>query len=145
MHERRTYEVGVIGEQRAGKATERSGDDEANELITKRREADGAHSPLVGARTADDQAEAGIDQPPDQIDAGQQKREAQIVKHGFVVEVDGGKYAALVNGEAVVAAIPGKPAGDVVDHLRKRQCDHNEIDPAGAQTECADDKRVESG
>src|ERR1700691_1454458 len=120
MHERRTYEVGVIGKQRTGKAAQRPGDDEGDELITKCREADGAHAPFVGARAADDQAEAGIDQPPYQINAGQQKRKAKIVEHRFVVEVDRGEYAALVNGEAVVAAVPSEPAGDVVDHLRKR-------------------------
>src|SRR5215470_11212159 len=68
VHDRGTDEVGVVGKERAGKAADRAGDDEAGELVTIGRETDGAHAALVRARTLNNHAEARVHHAPDQID-----------------------------------------------------------------------------
>src|SRR5215813_1907847 len=70
MHDGGADEMGVVGEQHAGKPADDAGDDEADELVAQDREADRAHAPLVRAHALDHQAEARIDQPPDQVDRG---------------------------------------------------------------------------
>src|SRR3954471_11445419 len=141
-HHRRIDEVGVVGEKHAREAADHPRDDEAGELVTEGRKADGAHAPLVGARALDHHAEARIDQPPDDIHGRQQQREAEIVEKGLVREVDPvAELAALVDRHAVVAAVAVERDGDVVGHLREGQRDHDEVDAAGAQAQRADHQR----
>src|SRR5262249_50386216 len=82
----------------------------------------------------------------DQINADKQQPETKIIEHGPIAEIDqASEAAAVINGEAVVTAIAVESDGDVIDHLRECQCDHDEIDAARAQTERADDKGIERG
>ena len=70
------------------------------------------------------------------------EREAQIVEQRLVVEIENAaELAALVDGQAVIAAIAVEPDGDEIDHLRKGERDHDEINAAGAQAERADHER----
>ncbi len=93
-----------------------------------------------------DEAEARIGDAPDQEDHAEQTSEAEVVELHAVAEIDqAGEVAALVDGKAVIAAVARQPRGDVIGHLRKRQRYHDEIDAAGAQTERADDERVQRG
>src|SRR5262249_62383308 len=82
----------------------------------------------------------------DQINADKQQPETKIIEHGPIAEIDqASEAAAVINGEAVVTAIAVESDGDVIDHLRECQCDHDEIDAARAQTERADDEGIERG
>src|SRR5579883_140289 len=142
VHDGGADEIGMIGEQHAGEAAQHTGDDEAGELVAKSGEADRAHAPFVRAGALDHQAEARVDQARDQKDRREQEGEAEIVECGLVVEVDhAAEAAAMVDGEAVVAAVAIEAARDVVGHLREGERDHDEVDAAGAQAERADAER----
>src|ERR1700722_10261256 len=135
-------EVGVVRQQHAGEPAQHAGDDEAGELVAKRRKAERAHAPLVRARTLDHQAEAGIDEARHEIDGGDQQREAEVVELRLVGKIDhAGEGAAMIDREPVVAAVAVEAARDVIGHLRKRERDHDEVDAARAQAERANAKR----
>ena len=81
-----------------------------------------------------------------EINARQQHRETEIIKQRLVAEIDEtAELAAMVDGQAVVAAVAIEPDRHVIDHLREGERDHDEIDAAGAQAERADDERVQRG
>ncbi|MHC2518590.1 hypothetical protein ACVMHW_004472 [Bradyrhizobium diazoefficiens] len=106
--------------------------------------ADRLHALLVGAQALHDETEARIDDAPDQEQDAEKTGEAEIIELHAIAEIDQpGEVAALVDGEAVVAAVTRQPRGDVIGHLRKGQRDHDEIDAAGAQRERADHQRVD--
>ncbi|MGX1151499.1 hypothetical protein AB7M15_007321 [Bradyrhizobium ottawaense] len=91
-------------------------------------------------------AEARIDDAPDQEDDAEEAGEAEIIELRAVRQVDQpGEVAALVDGEAVIAAVACQPRSDVIGHLREGERDHDEIDAAGAQRERADHERIERG
>src|SRR5712671_3226757 len=141
MHDGGTDEGGVVGEQHAGQPADGAGEEEADEPVAEGRKADRAHAPVVRARALDHHAEARIDDAPDQIEDGQQQSETQIIELHTVGEVDRvAEAAATVDSETVVAAIAVEADRDVIDHLRKGERDHDEIDAAGAQAERADDE-----
>ena len=72
----------------------------------------------------------------------EQAGEAEIIELHAVRQVDQpGEIAALVDGEAVVAAVTRQARGDVIGHLREGERDHDEIDAAGAQRQRADHQR----
>src|SRR3954451_3937113 len=124
VHHRRADEVGIVGEQRAGEAADHARDDEADESVTIGVKANRLHALLVGAHPLHHHAEARIDDAPDQIEAAEQATEAEIVKLHPVREIDqSAEIAALVDGEAVVAAVARKAGGNVIGHLRKGQRD----------------------
>src|SRR5215475_2138128 len=115
VHERRADEVGMVGEQRSGKPAQHAGEDETEQLVAVGGEPDRLHAPLVRARALNHHAEAGMHEPPDQIDRREQQRETEIIEGGLVGEVDERtELAAFVNGHAVVAAIPVEPDRDVI-------------------------------
>ena len=100
----------------------RAGDDEADQLVAVGRKADRAHARVVRARALDHQAEARIDQPPDQIDRGEQQREADVIELHLVRQIERrDELAALVDGQPVVAAVARQPGDDVIGHLREGQ------------------------
>src|SRR5262249_40097031 len=79
---------------------------------------------------------------PDQIDSDKQQSETKIIEDRAVAQIDqASELATMIDGQAIVTAVAVEPDRDVIDHLRERQCDHNEIDAARAQTERADDER----
>ena len=83
-------------------------------------------------------------QAPHQIDTCKQQREAQIVEERLVRKIDRiEELAALVDRQPIVAAVAVEAAGDVVDHLREGERDHDEVDAARAQRQRADDARGE--
>jgi HEAT repeat protein len=52
-----------------------------------------------------------------------------------------GKRIADIDRQAILAAI-GRPGdGEIIDHLREGERDHDEIDARGAQAERADQQR----
>ena len=142
VHHGRADEIGVVGEQRAGEPAHRARDDEADEPVARGGKADRLHALLVGAQALHHQAEARIDDAPDQEDPAEQTGEAEIIELHAVRQIDqAAEIAALVDGQAVVAAVTGEPGGDVIGHLREGERDHDEIDAAGAQRERADHQR----
>ncbi|MGY4346859.1 hypothetical protein ACVWXM_003326 [Bradyrhizobium sp. GM7.3] len=146
VHRGRADEIGVVGEQRAGEAAHHARDDEADQLVAFRGKADRLHALLVGAQALQDEAKARIDDAPDQEDHAEQAGEAEIIELRAVRQINQpGEVAALVDGEAVIAAITRQPRGDVIGHLRERQRDHDEIDAAGAQRQRADHQRIKRG
>src|SRR3984957_14005322 len=103
-HHRRADKVGVIGEQCAGQPAQGAGNNETDQAVAKDRKADRPHPPLVGARAADDQAKARIDEARTQENAADKDREAQIIEQRAVVEIEqAGELAALADGHTVVA------------------------------------------
>src|SRR4029077_9102086 len=75
-----------------------------------------------------------------------QQPETKIVEYRAIAEIDQpAEPATVIDGEAIITAVPIEPNGDVIDHLRECQCDHDEIDAARAQTERANDEGVECG
>src|SRR5947199_2782086 len=144
VHERRADEVGMVGEQRAGEPAQHAREYETEQLVAIGGKADRPHASFVRARPLNHRAEAGMYKPPYQIDRRQQQRETEIVEDRLVREIDdSAELAAFVDGHAVVAAVAVEPDGDVVDHLRERQRDHDEIDATRAQRERADRNREE--
>src|SRR5262245_32095612 len=142
VHERRADEVGMVGEQRSGKPAQHAREDETEQLVAVGGKPDRPHAPLVGSRALNHHAEAGMHEPPDQVDRRQQQRETKIVEGGLVGEIDDrAELAAFVDGHAVVAAISVESDRDVIDHLREGQRDHDEIDAARAQRQRADRER----
>src|SRR3984957_14326904 len=120
VHHRRADEIGVVGEQRAGEAADGAGNDKTDQTVTRGRKSDRMHAPLVGAQALHHQAEARIDDPPDQVDAAKQAEQADIIELYAVRQVDqAGKIAALVDGETIVTAVTRQPGGDVIGHLGK--------------------------
>src|SRR5262245_32333043 len=120
VHGRRADEAGMVGEQRAGKAADRTGDDKARQSIAEGRETDRLHAPVVRARSLDHQAEARVHEPKDQIDRTDEQHEAQIVEDGAVGEIDQSrKLAAAVDGQAVVGTVALEPDAEIVDELRE--------------------------
>ena len=116
--------------------------DEADQPVARGGKPDRLHARFVGAQALNHQAEARIDDTPDQIEPAEQAGEAEIIELHAVRQVDeAAEIAALVDGQAVVAAVAGEPGGDVIGHLRKCQRDHDEVDAAGAQGERADHQR----
>src|SRR2546423_15298 len=86
--------------------------------------------------------EARIDDTPDEKDYAEQQHEAEIVENNLVREIDeAAELAAAIDRQAIVGAIAVEADADIVDHLRERERDHDEVDAAGAQAECADDQR----
>ena len=68
--------------------------------------------------------------------------EAEIIELHAVRQIDeAAEIAALVDRQAVVAAVAREPRCDVIRHLREGERDHDEIDAAGAQRERADHQR----
>src|SRR5215831_6710844 len=142
VHQRRADEVGMVREQRAGEPAKHAREYERQELVAIGRESDRPHAPLVRARALDHHAEARMHKSPDDVDARQQQREAEIIERHFVREIDEpAELTAFVDGHAVVAAVPIEPDGDVIDHLRESERDHDEIDAARAQRKRADRER----
>ena len=61
------------------------------------------------------------------------QRETKIIELRLVGQIDeAGEFAAVVDGQAVVAAVAREAGDDVVGHLREGERDHDEIDAAGA-------------
>src|SRR5258708_33958173 len=95
--------------------------------------ADRLHALLVGTNALHHHAEPRIDDAPDQIDAAKQTAEAEIIELYAVRKVDqAAESAALIDRQAIVAAVTREPRGDVIGHLRKGERDHDEINAAGA-------------
>src|SRR5581483_8505325 len=141
IHRRRTDEFAEIGEQHAGKAAHRAGNDKAGQPVAVCRKADRAHAPLVRARATNHPSEARIDQPVHQINAAQQQRETEVIEAGAVGEIESpAELAAPIDGETVVAAITGEAGSDVISHLPEGERDHDEMDAARAQRQCAGDE-----
>ncbi len=68
--------------------------------------------------------------------------EAAVVELRAVREIDRiEELAAPVDVEAVVGAVAVETDAEIVDELRERQRDHDEIEPAGAQAQRADGER----
>ena len=87
-----------------------------------------------------------FDKPPDDDDHEQQQREADVVEDRLVREIDEpGKLAAPIDRQPVVGAIAVEADGDVVDHLREGERDHDEIHAACSQRQRADQKREQAG
>src|SRR5215831_8406082 len=83
-----------------------------------------------------------ITMPKREFTSRQTQREAEIVERHFVREIDeSAELAALVDGHAVVAAVPVEPDRDVINHLRESERDHDEIDAARAQAKRTDRQR----
>ena len=76
MHHGGTDKIAVVGQQRAGKATDGTGDHEGGKAIAIGWKTDRLHAPIVGARALDHQAEARIGEPPNQVDRGNEQEEA---------------------------------------------------------------------
>src|SRR5262249_7210085 len=90
----------------------------------------------------DHKPEARVDEPEAEINARDQKREAEIVKLRAVGEIDEiAELTAPRNREPVVAAVAVETDCDEIDHLGEGKRDHDEIDAARAQTESADHER----
>ena len=64
--------------------------------------------------------------------------------HGLMV-LSVPRRVADVDRQAVLAAVGGPGDGEVVDHLREGERDHDEVDAAGAEAEGADREGDEAG
>jgi hypothetical protein len=118
----------------SGEAAHRAGDDEADQPVPRGGKADRLHALLVGAQALHHQAEARIDDAPDQINAAEQAPGTEIVKLDAARQIDqAGKVAALVDRQAVIAAIARQSGRDVIGHLREGERDHDEINATRAQ------------
>src|SRR6185369_3500575 len=128
VHAGRADEVGIVRQQRAGKAADGARDDETDETIPVGMIADRLHALFIGTHALHHHAEPRIDDAPDQIDAAEQAAKAEVIELHAVRQVDqAAESAALVDGEAVVAAIAREARGDVIGHLREGERDHDEI------------------
>ena len=106
VHHRRADEIGVVGEQRAGQAAQRAGDDEAGEAGSGRSESRSRACAARSSARPDHHAEARIDEPPDQIERRQAAARGRRNRRpcGWT-DRSGRELAAPVDGQAVVAAV----------------------------------------
>src|SRR5262245_22018532 len=88
MHGGRADEAGVIGKERACEPAERARDHEASQAIAIGWKADRPHATVVRARALHHHPETRVDQPPDQIDRGDEDEQAEIVEHSAVGEIE---------------------------------------------------------
>src|SRR5437899_112470 len=142
VHELGGEVLGRVREQRAGEAARAPGEDEGDELVAERREADRPRARLVGLRGPDDHAEASVDEPVAQDQEEHEQRQNEVVERVRVPEVDEpGELAARPERHPVVAAIGLEADPEVVEHLREGERDHDEGDAAGPDRDRTDDER----
>src|ERR1700686_5205018 len=124
---------------------ERASDDERDQLITLRREAERAH-PLLIAADADEHVAKRRPQHPrqDQIYDNERHPDADV-RSRTIGKVERPYAGAIVDIEPVGAAEIGRLVEHVVEHLRERQRHHDEVNAAGAQAEPADHDRSHGG
>src|SRR3984885_8757256 len=134
VHHGRADEIRVVRQQRAGEAAHRAGNHEANQLISRRRKSDRLHALFVRSQALHHEPEARIDDAPDQKDAAEQAKQAEVIELDAVRQIDeAAERAALINRQPVVAAVARQAGSDVIGHLREGERDHDEIDAARAQ------------
>src|SRR5580692_4797959 len=142
VHHGRADEIGVIRQQRTGQAAHRAGNDKASQLISRRWKTDRLHTLFVRAQALHHETEARIDDTPDQKAPAEQAKQAEVIELDAVRQVDqAAEGAAFIDRQPVIAAITRQAGGDIIGHLREGERDHDEIDAARAQGQCADHER----
>src|SRR2546422_2792063 len=83
---------------------------------------------LVGPGGPDDHAEARVDEPPAQKQEEEEQRQDDVVERRRVSQVDEpGELATRLERHPVVAAVGLEADPEVVEHLRERERDHDEV------------------
>ena len=131
--------------QRTGDAAERAGDDEDDELAAVDRKAERLGADVVVAQREHGAAEARGHEAGERDQRQHEDRERDVVERERVLEIEHAvaerEERAGADVEAFVAAVALHRVGEVVQHLRERQRDHDEVDAARAQRDRADDER----
>src|SRR5258707_9397865 len=140
VHELGRQVGGVVDEDRPGEAAHGARDHERSEPIRVGRETERARSRLVRLGGPENEAEPGVDEPVPHEESEDKDREDQEVEGVGVVEVDQARKLALHReAHAVVAAVLLDRDAEVIQHLRERERDHDEVDAARADRDRADD------
>ena len=111
---------------------------EGGQAIAEHREAQRRHAQLVRLGAADHQAEARVGEAAAEPQGAAEQREAEPVERGLVAQVDQAREAAAADVEPVVGAVGLQPAADIEDELGEGERDHDEVEPARAQRQRAD-------
>ena len=146
VHHRRADELGVVGEQHAGQAAHRAGDDEAGRAGSGRSESRSPHAPLVRARALDHQAEARIH------DAARRDRCSRAGARGTdnrtcvrFERLIGRRTGCAGRWSGRRRRRSGRADAEVVDHLREGERDHDEVEPRVRRLQRADAEREQRG
>src|SRR5882672_6476784 len=132
VHELGSEVRGVVDEQRPGEPARGASDHERREPVRVGREADRARAHLVRLCGSENEAEPGVDEAVPEEQSEDKDREHQVVEGVGVVEVDETRELALhLEAHAVVAPVFLDRDSEVIEHLRERERDHDEVDAAG--------------
>lgn len=146
VHRRRAHEAIAAREQRARQPRDGAGDRKGHELQLEHRIAQRPHARLVVADAHQRMAEARLRravQPPERERHDGQHHPVEV---RFVAQVEAWQQRGSAHQRvAVVAAIAAQRHHHEVQHLRKGQRGHDEVDAARAQRHRADQRRDEAG
>src|SRR5207244_11427126 len=110
-------------QQRGAEAARARGEDEGEELVAERREADRPRARLVGLRGPDDHAEARVDEPVAQDQEEHEQRQDEVVERVRVPEVDEtGELAERTERHPVVAAVSIAVDRGIITYLSVGWC-----------------------
>jgi len=134
-HHRRTDEAVEIGIERAGEAGDHAGYHEGRELDPVGRQAECGDASLVLADRLQCHAEARTGHLPLCQQHHDQHRVAEQEEIERTKRVETREGITDIDRQAILAAI-GRPGnGEIVDHLREGQRDHDEVDAGRAQAQ----------
>src|SRR5690606_25947765 len=130
-----------VREERTGEPGDHAGDDEGGEADAIGPDADRGDAHLVLSARLQCGAETRVLQHQEEGERGSKHAVAEQEEGKRPQRVDARKAVAQRDRKAVLATI-GRPGdGEIVDHLREGERDHDEVDAGRAQADRADGKR----